>query len=82
VGLLFWRDDVDVNTPTTVLRRRFEQLCLLRSLYARRGPRDRLSVMTVDDAIRLAEGVLSAGGPVAPKPVGVSDSATWSDSAI
>jgi hypothetical protein len=42
-----WRDDANVNTPTTEQRRRFEQLCLLRSLYARRGADDDSSVMNI-----------------------------------
>jgi hypothetical protein len=44
-----WRDDAAVNTPTTEQRRRFEQLCLLRSLYARRGADDASSVMSLAD---------------------------------
>lgn len=39
----------DMNTPTTEQRRRFEQLCLLRSLYARRGSRDATAVMPLSE---------------------------------
>jgi hypothetical protein len=59
VRLLFWRDDVDVNTPTTELRRRFEQLCLLRSLYARRGVDDASSVMTLAQVVDHVRAVLA-----------------------
>ncbi|MGH2444525.1 MAG: hypothetical protein ACRDGD_00570 [Candidatus Limnocylindria bacterium] len=39
--------------------RLFERLCLLRALYARRGPRDRDAVMSVADALRYAEALLA-----------------------
>jgi hypothetical protein len=50
-----------MNTPTTEQRRRFEQLCLLRSLYARRGADDASSVMSLAELAghvraQLAEG--------------------------
>lgn len=41
----------------------FEALCLLRSLYERRGPLDSLSVMTIDGAIRYAETMLAFARP-------------------
>ena len=37
----------------------FEHLCLLRALYARRGPQDRAGVISVDDAVRYAETLLA-----------------------
>lgn len=40
-------------------RLRFERLCLLRSLYERRGPHDSIGVMTIDAAIRYAETLLA-----------------------
>jgi hypothetical protein len=40
-------------------RRYFERLCALRELYLRRGPRDRVTVLRLDDAVRYAEALLS-----------------------
>lgn len=37
----------------------FDRLCLLRQLYARRGPRDRAGVISVDAVIRYAEELLA-----------------------
>ena len=48
------RDDADVKTPSDEQCRRFEQLCLLRSLYAHRGPRDATSVMPLADVAAYA----------------------------
>ena len=45
-----------MNTPTSDQRQRFERLCLLRSLYARRGADDATSVMTLAE---VAEYVLA-----------------------
>ena len=36
-----------MNAPTSEQRQRFERLCQLRALYARRGSRDDTSVMTL-----------------------------------
>lgn len=47
-----------VNTPTTEQRRRFEQLCVLRSLYARRGSRDSTSVMPLSEVASYARALL------------------------
>jgi hypothetical protein len=41
----------------------FEVLCLYRSLYVRRGPRDSVGVMSVDGAIRYAETLLDFSTP-------------------
>ncbi|MGH2416801.1 MAG: hypothetical protein ACRDFY_00570 [Candidatus Limnocylindria bacterium] len=41
----------------------FEQLCLLRALYARRGSLDGASVMSVEGAIRYAETLLAFSRP-------------------
>jgi len=43
-----------VNTPTSDQRQRFERLCLLRSLYARRGADDASSVMTLAEVAEYA----------------------------
>ena len=37
----------------------FERLCLLRALYARRGPRDTSAVISVSAAIRYGEALLA-----------------------
>ncbi|HEX7195807.1 MAG TPA: hypothetical protein VF364_03125, partial [Candidatus Limnocylindria bacterium] len=47
-----------MHTPTDDQRRRFEQLCMLRSLYALRGSADAESVMDVASAIRYGEALL------------------------
>lgn len=44
-----------MDAPATDHRRLFERLCLLRSLYARRGPRDRVGVISLAEALRYAE---------------------------
>jgi hypothetical protein len=49
-----------VNTPSTEQRRRFERLCLLRSLYARRGADDASSVMTLAEVADYVRAVLAA----------------------
>jgi hypothetical protein len=41
----------------------FEALCLYRSLYGRRGPRDNVGVMSVDGVIRYAETLLDFSTP-------------------
>lgn len=46
----------------------FETLCLLRSLYERRGPPDSSGVMTIDGAIRYAETLLAFTQPAAHGP--------------
>lgn len=49
-----------MNTPATCeQRQRFERLCLLRSLYARRGSRDDSSVMTLAQLAPYARAVLT-----------------------
>jgi hypothetical protein len=44
--------------PQDTSRAEFDQLCLLRQCYQLRGPYDRRSDLTVDEAIRLAERLL------------------------
>jgi hypothetical protein len=39
---------------------RFDRLCLLRALYARRGDRDRVSCISLDEMIRRAEAELAS----------------------
>jgi hypothetical protein len=51
-----------MSSATPDQRRRFEQLCLYRDLYARRGPRDSQGVIAPDEVIRYAEELL-AGRP-------------------
>jgi hypothetical protein len=48
----------DVNTPTDEQRLRFERMCLLRSLYARRGPRDATGVMPLSEVAAYARALL------------------------
>jgi len=48
----------DVNAPTDEQRLRFERLCLLRSLYAHRGPRDATSVMPLSEVAAYARALL------------------------
>ena len=48
-----------MDTPTPDQRRRFEWLCFSRALYARRGSRDSVGVMTVSEAIRYVETLLT-----------------------
>lgn len=49
-----------MNTPATdEQRQRFERLCLLRALYARRGSRDATSVMTMIELATYARAVLT-----------------------
>jgi hypothetical protein len=38
----------------------FERLCLLRELYQRRGPRDRVASISIGDAISAAEMAFAA----------------------
>jgi hypothetical protein len=52
----------------------FEALCLLRSLYDRRGPLDSTSGMTVDAAIRYAETLLAFARPAQGPPERSADS--------
>ncbi len=49
---------LDMNTPTTEQRRRFERLCLLRSLYAQRGSRDATAVMPLSELERYVRALL------------------------
>jgi hypothetical protein len=49
-----------MNGPTASHRSLFERLCLYRQLYARRGPQDRMAVITVADVIRHASVALDA----------------------
>jgi hypothetical protein len=46
----------------------FDRLCLLRALYARRGDRDRVAVMSLVEAIRHAEALLAAPVPSSTEP--------------
>ena len=55
-------DDRDMDTDHDD-HSRFERLCLLRALYARRGERDRLSVISLDDAMRIATSALLEPDP-------------------
>ena len=55
-----------MDTPTPDQRRRFEWLCFSRALYERRGPRDSVGVMTVSEAIRYVETLLTAGATLLP----------------
>lgn len=48
-----------MNKPDAEQRRRFERLCLLRSLYARRTSRDATSVMALDEVASYAGALLS-----------------------
>jgi len=66
-----------MDTPTSEQRQRFERLCTLRALYARRGSRDTTSVMMVDAAIRYGETLLSRVEDAVR-----ADSSEASDSAI
>jgi hypothetical protein len=60
---------MDVNSPNVEQRRRFEQLCLLRSLYARRGVEDASSVMTLAEVADHARALLDeAPGDVESNP--------------
>jgi len=43
----------------------FERLCLLRALYARRGPRDAAPVISVADAVRHGQELLARAAPAA-----------------
>jgi hypothetical protein len=52
-----------MQPPPADPRPMFEALCLYRSLYERRGPHDRVGVMTVDGAIRYAETLLDFSAP-------------------
>jgi hypothetical protein len=52
----------------------FEALCLLRSLYERRGPLDSASVMTVEAAIRYAETLVDFARPAQGPPDRSADS--------
>jgi hypothetical protein len=47
-----------VSTPTDEQRLRFERMCLLRAIYARRGPRDATSVMPLDEVAAYARALL------------------------
>jgi hypothetical protein len=49
-----------MNMPTAEQRQRFERLCLLRSLYARRGARDATSVMALGELSAYAGVLLAA----------------------
>jgi hypothetical protein len=51
-----------MNTPTSEQRQRFERLCMLKALYARRGSHETTSVMTVDAAIRYGQALLRREG--------------------
>ncbi len=48
-----------MRTPTDDQRRRFEHLCMLRSLYARRGPLDAAGVMSLADVGSLVQALLT-----------------------
>ena len=53
------RHHAGMDTPTAEQRQRFERLCLLRSLYARRGARDATSVMALAELSAYAEVLLT-----------------------
>ena len=63
-------DDGGVNTPTLEQRRRFEQLCLLRSLYARRGPNDATGVLPLAELAAHARTLMAEPRGVESQPVG------------
>ena len=48
-----------MHTPTDDQRRRFEHLCMLRSLYARRGPLDAVGVMSLAEVGSLVQALLA-----------------------
>ena len=48
---------MDVHAPSEAMR--FDRLCLLRALYARRGPLDSVATMSVEAAILYAETMLA-----------------------
>jgi hypothetical protein len=52
----------------------FERLCLLRSLYERRGPLDSAGVMTIEGAIRYGETLLAFARPAHGPPDRSADS--------
>jgi hypothetical protein len=60
--------------PSADPRPMFERLCLLRSLYERRGPLDSTGVMTIDGAIRYAETLLAFARPAQWPPDRSADS--------
>jgi hypothetical protein len=63
-----------MQPPSADPRPLFEALCLLRSLYERRGPLDRASVMTVEAAIRYAETLVDFARPAQGPPDRSADS--------
>jgi hypothetical protein len=48
-----------MRTPDVDQRRRFERLCTLRALYARRGPLDSTSCLTLAELSSYARSLLS-----------------------
>ena len=48
-----------MNATPRDQHRLLDRLCMLRALYARRGPRDRVGIISTDDVIRYAETLLS-----------------------
>jgi hypothetical protein len=52
-----------MSAPMLPDRELFEQLCSMRALYARRGERDTAVVMTVAEAIRHANRLMTMSRP-------------------
>jgi hypothetical protein len=50
-----------MHTPTDDQRRRFEHLCMLKSLYARRGPLDAAGVITLAEIGSFVQAMLTDG---------------------
>ena len=48
-----------MNATPRDQHRLFDWLCMLRALYARRGPRDRVGIISTQDVIRYGETLLS-----------------------
>jgi hypothetical protein len=48
-----------MHTPTDDQRRRFEHLCMLRSLYAHRGPLDAAGVITLAEVGSFVQALLA-----------------------
>lgn len=54
-----------MNGPTPSHRLLFDRLCLYRELYLRRGPQDRLAVISVSAALRHAALLFAERPPTA-----------------
>ena len=68
-----------MNAPSAEQRRHFERLCQLRSLYARRGPRDTTGVLTIGELPAYVRG-LGTRGPGVPSRR--ADAARSADSTV